>query len=129
MNLKDYQPKIVEKQGVELPKEKPPQGEPVFTTTERNADDISALRLFEYFNVSDAEKLDKTKRDKLNRLWQYGIEITGSQNKEDILKAINKLEKKLKIAPLGVDRIGHLYNWVKLNSNIKRLEKERKIYE
>jgi hypothetical protein len=127
--LKDYKPEVIEKKGVALPKEKPPQGEQVFTTTQRNADDISALRLFEYFNVSDAEKLDRTKKQKLNLIWQYGVNMAGSPKKADVLIAIKKLEKKLNVAPLGTDRIGHLYNYIKLQNATKRLEHERKVYE
>lgn len=127
--LKDYKPEVVQKPD-DSPKlnQTAPEGEAMVGGNMGDQAELPVHHLYAYFNISEAQKLDRTKREKLSMIWDYAHQM-GAKDQASVVAQVKKLEKKLKVPTLGVDRVNHIYQWVKLQKQIGGLKAKQKNFQ
>jgi len=83
---------------------------------------INQLQVQSYFGIQEGTEEQKVLVDLMR--------ILNGESKEigDLLWEIKSLESRLGTPPLGMSRLRHLFNYVKVNTELKKLEKERDSY-
>ena len=54
--------------------------------------------------------------------------MLGTGDDVDLLWEIKSLENRIGTPPLGMSRLQHVYNFMRINSQITSLERERDLY-
>lgn len=103
-----------------------PEPKPEITPSEitpGEAPSIAKIKLEGFFGNNSLSQQDQQNIGEL-------VRILDGDNKDpvDFLWEINQIEGRIGMPPLGVSRIQHLYNYVRLSSQINKLEKERAAY-
>ena len=81
--------------------------------------------LYPLFNLTDAEKADDGVHDKMRTLYQWAKQKLDSADTISILRTLLSLENRIGTPRLGVSRLNHLYQYVKLDNQINALSMAR----
>jgi hypothetical protein len=82
--------------------------------------ELQAMKVQSFFGLEQPTQAESKSMSEI-------IRILDGQNKEvaDLLWEIKNLESRIGTPPLGMSRLQHVYNFLAINSQIKKLEKER----
>ena len=103
------------------PAPKPERSNP--SEPQGNVPSVARIKAQEFFGVQTPNQVES---DILNDM----VRLLDGDNKDpiDFLWEIKNLENRIGTPPLGVSRMQHIHNFVKLNSQINKLERERDLY-
>jgi hypothetical protein len=87
-------------------------------------DDVDYHRVSEFLEVNNEERKDFKLAEKIGYLYDWAKEETGSEDRIKRLEAIKGLQKRLGIWQTGKETIKKLYQYVRLDQDRKRIEKE-----
>jgi hypothetical protein len=87
-------------------------------------DDVEYHRVSEFLEVNNEERKDFKLAEKIGYLYDWAKEETGSEDRIKRLEAIKGLQKRLGIWQTGKETIKKLYQYVRLDQDRKRIEKE-----
>jgi hypothetical protein len=90
--------------------------------------DIAAYRLMDYFEVPMSDRKDRTTTDKLNYIYQWAIDMNNSDDNVDVMSYIREQENRLGIS-LKENKLNSLYQWIKLDKERRRVEKEMSLWQ
>ena len=103
------------------PQERPdhtPAAEP-----QGNVPSVAKMRLGEYLGINAPSEQQDKMMDEMVRV------LDGDAHDPiDFLWQLKQLENRIGTPPLGVTRMQHLYNFVKLNAQMSNIRKEMEIY-
>jgi hypothetical protein len=103
--------------------EKPKFGDQNVKTTDY-MDDIDYHRVAEFLEVNNEDRKDFKLAEKIGYLYDWAKEETGSDDRIKRLEAIKGLQKRLGIWQTGKETIKKLYQYVRLDQDRRRIEKE-----
>lgn len=106
---------------ISAPAPKPEHSNP--TEPQGDVPSVAKIKAQEFFGIHNPNQVEA---DIMHEL----VRIMDGDNKDpiDFLWDIKQVENRIGTPPLGVSRIQHLYNYVKLNAQIHKLEQERDLY-
>ena len=85
--------------------------------------DIVGMKLQGYFGTQNPSGEEQKSLDEITRLLDG-----NSKDTVDFLWEIKNVENRIGTPPLGMSRLQHVYNFIKINSQILKLERERDLY-
>lgn len=89
--------------------------------------DPDTVSLFGFFNTDDQDKVNPKYMDKLNLIKEYAAE--GSKDRADMLWKIKSVMNELGEPPFGKNNLDYLYEYIKLKSQAKSIQKEIEAYK
>ena len=104
------------------PQEETPET-PAPTEVADQAADLNRMKMEGFFGVQNPNGQESQYISELSRM--LGV---GQRDIVDVLWDIKQTEHRIGTPPLGMSRLQHLYNYIKINSQITSLEKERDLY-
>lgn len=87
-------------------------------------DPLATYRLLDYFDVPTHDRDDPNVSEKITAIYKWATERTGSPDQLDAMEAIRQLESKLGLTFRNDEKLGSLYQWVLLDNQRRRIEKE-----
>ena len=84
--------------------------------------DPETVSLFGFFNTEEGEKQDSKYMEKLTAIKEYAKE--GAKDRADMLWNIKSVKSELGSPPFGKPTIDYLYEYIKLKSQAKAINKE-----
>jgi hypothetical protein len=81
-------------------------------------------RVAEFLDIGYEDRKDEKMAQKLSVLYDWAKEETGSDDRIKRLEAIKGLQKRLGIWQTGKETIKQLYQYVRLDQDRKRIERE-----
>jgi len=85
--------------------------------------DIHAMKLEGFFGIQNPSSEEQKSLSEMTRL------LNGNNmDVVDFLWEVKNVENRIGTPPLGMSRLQHTYNFIKINSQILDLEKERNLY-
>ena len=90
-------------------------------------EDPDIVSVYGFFNATDEDKNDRDFKEKIKLIVEFAKE--GAKDRADVLWNIKTLESKLGDPAYGSSRIDNLYNYIKLQNQIKVTTKEAAVYE
>ena len=96
---------------------------PIATEQTGMSGDIHAVKLQGFFGIANPDTAESTNLSEITRMLDG-----NSKDAVDFLWEIKNVENRIGTPPLGVSRRQHIFNFIKINSQIKGLEKERDLY-
>lgn len=87
--------------------------------------DVSHYNLFNFFSLDPVERADRKVNDKVKFINEWATRKVNSRNVEDIIRQLTHTELKLHQPQLGVSRLDTLYRYVKIESQIDDLMRQR----
>lgn len=101
------------------PEQKPDTPAP--TSLQDQAADIEMMKLERYFGLANPSSEEAKFLNELRHIYQNPDIV-------EMLWEIKQTENRIGTPPLGMSRLQHLYNFSKINHQIKQLERERDLY-
>jgi len=86
--------------------------------------DLPAMKLFDFFDVAQAEQKDRTVLDKLNKIYEWVGARVKSDDSNDIMLHLRQLEGMLGLTFKPGDKFDKLYQYLKLDNERRNIEKE-----
>jgi hypothetical protein len=104
------------------PVEKAPEIAPKDEMTGK-AIEFQAMKVQSFFGVTEPTPAEA-------KILSEIVRVLGGDTKEpgDLLWEIKNIESRIGTPPLGMSRLQHVYNFLSINSQIAKLEKERNAY-
>lgn len=105
----------------EVPREAPEFSNP--SDPQGEVPSVAKMKLQEFLGIPNTD----SKHDQsLNEM----VRVLDGDAKDpiDFLWEIKQIENRIGTPPLGMTRIQHLYNFVKLNAQMSRIRKEMEVY-
>ena len=96
---------------------------PVASEQTGMAGDIHAVQLQGFFGIANPDTAESTNLSEITRMLEG-----NSKDAVDFLWEIKNVENRIGTPPLGVSRLQHIFNFIKIDSQIKGLEKEKNLY-
>lgn len=90
-------------------------------------EDVDYHRMADFLEISYDDRKDRTMAERLSYLTDWAKELTGSDDRMQIMTAIKDLKSRLGIQIEGKEAIKKLYQWTRLDQNRKRIEKEMEL--
>lgn len=87
-------------------------------------DEIDFAPLRDFFEM---ERPDSQESERLGFITKW-MKQHGYENKSDLIAKLGTLEREMGAPNLGESRLGRIYNWLKIDSEIESLMKEREAY-
>ena len=85
--------------------------------------DIHAMKLEGYFGIQNPSGVEAKALGEITRLLDgNALDVV------DFLWEIKHTENRIGTPPFGVSRLQHVYNFISINSQINKLERERDLY-
>lgn len=89
--------------------------------------DINFHRTAEFLEIDSADRSDHDVMKKIETLFGWGINHSGSQDHVDVLHAIKGLKGILGLTSVGKDSLDKMYRWVRLDTKQQRIQKEKSL--
>jgi hypothetical protein len=89
--------------------------------------DPDTVSLFGFFNTEDQDKVNPKYLEKLDAIKEYAKE--GAKDRADMLWNIKQVRSELGEPPFGKPTIDYLYEYIKLKSQAKAINKEIEAYK
>lgn len=86
---------------------------------------LTENRLFDYYQIDQSDRITDAK-PKLDYLIQWAKEITGSDDELVITQYLKQYDSVFNLPPAR--KFARLYEYAKLNSQMRRFEQEVKVY-
>jgi hypothetical protein len=87
-------------------------------------DPLATYRLLDYFNVPNHDRDDPNVGEKITAIYKWATERTGTADQLDAMEAIRQLESRLGLTFRNDEKLGSLYQWILLDNQRRRIEKE-----
>lgn len=91
-------------------------------TTQDNLPDPEDLSLFSFFGTDDKEKNDTKYQEKLRVIKEFAKD--GAKDRADMLWNLKEVRNELGAPAFGKSEFDHLYEYIKLKTQLKSLKKE-----
>lgn len=91
-------------------------------TTNDNLPDPEDLSLYSFFGTDDKEKNDVKYLEKLKVIKEFAKD--GAKDRADMLWNLKEIRNELGAPAFGKSEFDHLYEYIKLKSQLKSLKKE-----
>lgn len=89
--------------------------------------DPDTVSLFGFFNTDDQDKMNPKYLEKLDAIKEYAKE--GAKDRADMLWNIKSVRNELGEPPFGKSNIDYLYEFIRLKSQAKSIQKEIEAYK
>ena len=113
--------------------EKTPEAEPM-PVKEGPEQDLKGIgenieyhRVADFLDLSYSERQDPNLAEKVDLLYRWGQDTSGSEERIDALMAIKNLIKGMGITDKGQEMIKKVYKWIRLDNSRKKIEKEMEL--
>src|SRR4030042_3878176 len=87
-------------------------------------DDLNYHRVSDFLGISYEDRKNSRLAEKVSLLFEWGEKTSNSKDRIDALMAIKDLQKRLGIQVVGKEAIQKLWQWVRLDTDRQRIEKE-----
>jgi len=94
---------------------------------------INPMENIEYHRVADFMGIDYNERqdphvaEKIDYIFRWGQDTSGSEKRIDALMAVKNLIKGMGITDKGKEMIKKVYRWIRLDNNRRSIEKEMEL--
>lgn len=85
--------------------------------------DLSAMKLLDYFAVSKELRNDQETLDQLRYIHEWAAEQVGDDS-VDVMTSIRELEGRLGLTFRQDEKLQAIYRWIKLDNQRRKTEKE-----
>jgi len=89
--------------------------------------DPDTVSLFGFFNTDDQDKINPKYLEKLDAIKEFAKE--GAKDRADLLWNIKQVRSELGEPPFGKSNIDYLYEFIKLKSQAKSIQREIEAYK
>ena len=91
-------------------------------------DNIEYHRAADGLDINYEDRNDSKVSEQVDYLMDYAKEITGKEDRLDLLLALKSIQRSLGYTETGKTGLKKLYNWVRLDSQRRRIEKKMEVY-
>lgn len=112
--------------------EQPPQAAGQITSASSFYDHLPSaehVAVMRYLNMPDLHLIPERDMANLNEVVQWAQEASKANDRLSILSAIRWLESRLGSPRVGESRVAHLYSWIRLDQEERKINQEKKLYE
>lgn len=81
--------------------------------------------LFSYFDFDNDDKQSNRKNEKLKTIYKWSKDRAKSDDISEVIRHLHDLDLKLGIPSLGVSRLNHYYQYIKIENQIEEKTQER----
>lgn len=89
------------------------------------SDDYMHYRLYSFFNLENRDSISQKKNEQVKAIHDWARVKSGSNDADKISNELLHLEQRLGTPSIGVSRLNHLYQYVRINSKVKDLEEQQ----
>lgn len=98
--------------------------EPSLTKPTNYHDELSAMKLMDFFTIDVHSRRDPEVMDKLNYIYGWGAEQAKSSDSIDVMTKLRELEQRLGLVFRTGNKFESIYRWIKLDKQRRLVEKE-----